>query len=158
MVHTQVPNTQFCNLCSKKIQNRQKSAKCLICKSTSHLKCNKIEYEIPKGHDEVSEIFMCVQCNQNNLPFYDSKDRKHEYYNREFLASDDIKMFFKEINDSNNKQEHTIDNNVDEHFDISPIINCKYVDINSLKLHKVDSKSFSLLQLNIGSLEKKKTS
>ena len=98
---------------------------------------------------------LCVHCNQNNLPFYDSKDRIHEYYNRELLASDDIKMFFKEINEFNNKQEHAIDN-VDEDFDISPLINCKYVDINSLKLQKVNSKSFFLLYHNIGSLEKNK--
>ena len=37
-------------------------------------------------------------------------------------------------------------------FDLTPIINCKYVDINSFKSFKEDKKKFSILHLNIASL------
>ena len=155
MVNNLASNTITCNLCSKKIQNRQKSAKCSICNSNSHLKCNKIENPELKKSKHHSEIFMCVQCNRENLPFYVNRDKKHEFYNRDFLPSDDIKTFFKELNDFNNNRTHEsqID---DDNLDISPLINCQYVDIKTLNQQKVNNKTFSILHLNIASLEKNK--
>ena len=104
-------------------------------------------------HNQNTQIFMCLKCNQNNLPFYDSKERSHENYNREFIASEDIKMFFKDINDLDSQQQ---DKDSIDDLDISPIINCKYVDIKSLKIEEVGNKTFSILHLNISSLEKSK--
>ena len=59
------------------------------------------------------------------------------------------------MNDFQIQENSMIDLN-EEDLDISPIINCKYIDIDSFKVKKVDKKDFSLLHLNIGSLEKHK--
>ena len=59
------------------------------------------------------------------------------------------------MNTLNNEQGHRIDDNKDD-YDISSLINCKYVDINSFKTQKFNHKDFSLMHLNIGSLEKNK--
>ena len=112
MDHSHVPNIEYCNLCAKKIQKRQKLAKCSCCNTNSHLKCNKMNNNLSTNlHNQNPHIFMCLKCNQSNLPFYDTKERNHENYNREFLASDDIKMFFKDINnlDSQNQFKDTSD-------------------------------------------------
>ena len=101
------------------------------------------------------EISMCNKCNRENFPFHNVRERDNENFNREFLASEDIKLFFKGINDFNS-QSNDISNTNNDDFDITPILNCKYFDINSFKLHKVDNKHFSLIHLNIGSLRKHK--
>ena len=44
----------------------------------------------------------------------------------------------------------------ESNIDITPIINCKYLEILSLKSKNVNNKSFSLIHLNIHSLEKNK--
>ena len=146
-------NTVTCNICSKKIQKRQKSAKCSICKLHSHLKCNKFENSTYNKSDHFSEIFMCIQCNQDSLPFYHNITKKHESYNRDLLPSDDIKLFFTEMNNFSIAQSDPLN---DDDMDISPLINCKYVDINTLSQQKVNNKTFSIIHLNIASLEKNK--
>ena len=104
--------------------------------------------------DKDKEVSMCIKCNKENFPFSDDKCKEFETFNQECLASDTIKMFFKGINDFNNQQLN--DNNKDEDFDITPIIDCKYFDLNSFKVNKEDNKIFSLIHLNIASLEKHK--
>ena len=64
-------------------------------------------------------------------------------------------MFFKSINDFNCQQISNTDIN-DVDFDITPIIDCKYFDINSFKTFKDDNKKFSLIHLHISFLEKHK--
>ena len=147
MVQTIPSCVDLCVLCDKKIQKRQKSTVCQCCKKTSHFKCNKL------NHNYTSEIFMCLNCNQNNLPFYDDKSNTHEnHFGKEFIASETLKTFFKDMNEF----ETDMDSSNDSNIDVTPIINCKYVDIVSLKSLKKDKKSFSLIHLNIHSLEKNK--
>ena len=59
-------------------------------------------------------------------------------------------MYFKGINDLNNQHINGFDKNEDD-FDITPIIDCKYVDLNSFRVFE-DKNKFSLLHLNIASL------
>ena len=94
---------------------------------------------------------MCIKCNTENLPFYSgSKSSNNESANKKSLVSDIIKMYFKGINDLNNHHINDCDNN-EEDLDITPIIDCKYVDLNSFRVFE-DHNKFSLLHLNIASL------
>ena len=96
------------------------------------------------------EISICDISNKENFPFYND-DNISELYNKEFLASDTIKTFFKGINDLNNELSNNSDND-DGDFDVTPIIDCKYLDLNSFKIFKDDKTKFSLVHLNIASL------
>ena len=90
-------------------------------------------------------------CVTENLPFYSgSKSSNNESFNKELLVSDIIKMYFKGINDLNNQHINGFDKN-DDDFDITPIIDCKYVDLNSFRVFE-DKNKFSFLHLNIASL------
>ena len=147
MVHHLTPKI-ICKLCSKVIQNRQKRVNCQTCKSDLHLKCNKIENN--KNYDKRSEIFMCIQCNKDILPFPEKNITNNDTNNH--AISNDLKIFFNEINNLN--LNHSDSN--DEETDISPLLNCKYIDITSLNQQKVNEKSFSIIHLNIASLAKNK--
>ena len=59
-------------------------------------------------------------------------------------------MYFKGINYLNNHHINDCDNN-EEDLDLTPIIDCKYVDLNSFRVFE-DHNKFSLLHLNIASL------
>ena len=153
----QPPNQPaICGFCSKNINKRHKFVTCTLCKSNIHIKCNNIELTTFNKLNKDKEVSMCRKCNNDNFPFADDVRRDHEIFNRDFLASDDIKMFFKGINDFNNQQINNNEIAIDEDFDLSPIIDCKYFDINSFKIFKEDNKKFSILHLNIASLEKHK--
>ena len=95
-------------------------------------------------------ISICIKCNKENFPFY-TDNNISETYNKEFLASDTIKFFFKGINHLNNELLNNIDDN-DGDFDLTPIIDCKYLDLDSFKIFKEDKTKFSLVHLNIASL------
>ena len=95
---------------------------------------------------------MCITCDKT-MPFssVNITNSLHEYLNRELLESEDIKMLFKGINEVNS-------NNIvsDDDFDLTPIIDCKYMDINSFRTFKSDKNRFSIIHLNIASLKKHK--
>ena len=46
--------------------------------------------------DKAKEVSMCIKCNSENFPFFDTRESDHEYFNREFQASDDKKCSSKE--------------------------------------------------------------
>ena len=46
------------------------------------------------------EISMCTKCDEN-LPFPNTRDYDHKNFNKDFLASEDMKMFFRGLNDHN---------------------------------------------------------
>ena len=64
-------------------------------------------------------------------------------------------MFFKGLNDFNNQDLNNVESNEDN-LESTPIIDCKYVDLNSFDIFKDDNKTFSIIHLNIASLEKHK--
>ena len=76
------------------------------------------------------ELSMCIKCNTENLPFFPYNPLKNnDSFNNEFLTSDEIRIFFTGINDVNEQQTDQILNGLD--LDISPILDCKYTDLNS---------------------------
>ena len=147
-----------CGYCSRKIGLNHKFVNCALCKSKIHIKCNNIEAIVFSKMDKDKEVSMCNKCNKENFPFFpDEKPRESESYNfnKEFLASENLKMFFKGLNDFNNQEINNAVNS-DEDFDLIPIIDCKYVDLNAFNTFKEDNKNFSIIHLNIASLEKHK--
>ena len=97
---------------------------------------------------------MCTPCNQENFQFCNTLDSIQEQYTNHFI-SEDLKIFFKEINDFNKTSATGFSDNEDEP-DITPLLNCNYVDITSLNKHKVNNKTVSIIHLNISSLAKNK--
>ena len=93
------------------------------------------------------EISMCTKCNEN-MPYHNSKYIDHKSFNNEFLASEDMKMFFKGLNDHNTQHHDQTDYSEDS--DIAQLLDCKYFDIESFKVQKFGEKKFSILHLNIG--------
>ena len=139
----------YCGTCSQKIQARHKYVNCSLCKSKIHIKCNHIEYTTYNKMNKKKEISMCTRCNEN-LPFHNTKDFEHRNFNNEFFASEDMKMFFKSLNDHNTQHHDQTDFSDDS--DITQLLDCKYFDIESFNIQKFDNNKFFLLHLNIGSL------
>ena len=143
--------TDNCGYCLNKIGSTHKFITCALCKLKIHIKCNNIERNSYDKMLNDKQVSMCVKCNTENLPFYlGSKSSNDESFNKELLVSDIIKMYFKGINDLNNQHINGFDKNEDD-FDITPIIDCKYVDLNSFRVFE-DKNKFSLLHLNFASL------
>ena len=95
---------------------------------------------------------MCIKCNKENFPFYPENVRESDSFNRDFLASENIKWLFKGINDLNDQNITNADTN--EEFDLTPIIDCNYFDLESFRIFEENKKKFSLIHLNIASLQK----
>ena len=96
-----------------------------------------------------NEVPMCIICNREHLPYYDSGTDNPRDFNQEYVVSEDMKLFFRGLNDLNDQQQNNITN---DDPDLTPVINCKYIDIESFKIHKIEKTSFSILHLNIASL------
>ena len=84
------------------------------------------------------------------MPYHNSKYIDHKNFNSEFFASEDMKMFFKGLNDHNTQHHDQTDYSEDS--DITQLLDCKYLDIESFKVEKFGKNNFSILHLNIGSL------
>ena len=143
------PPALVCGTCSEKIQARHKYVNCSLCNSQIHIKCNHIEYNTYKKMNKKKEISMCTKCNEN-MPYHNSKNIDHKNFNNEFFASEDMKMFFKGLNDHNTQHHDQTDYSEDS--DITQLLDCKYFDIESFKVQNFGKHKFSILHLNIGSL------
>ena len=149
-MHVDLTNPDvFCGTCSNKITPRNLFVNCALCKSKIHIKCNHIEYHTYHKMNKKKEISMCTKCNEN-MPFHNTKDFEHRNFNNEFFASEDMKIFFKGLNDHNTQHHDQTDYTDDS--DITQLLDCKYFDIESFKVQKFGNKNFSVLHLNIGSL------
>ena len=83
-----------CGYCSRKIGSTHKFVNCAICKSKIHIKCNNNEAIACNKMEQGKEISMCIKCNKENFPFFsDEKNRGFESFKKEFLASENLKMF-----------------------------------------------------------------
>ena len=112
------PPITYCGTCSEKIQNRHKFVNCSTCQSKIHIKCNNIEYYTYHKMKKDKVISMCTKCNEN-LPFHNSKDYEHRNFNQEFFASNDMKMFFKGLNDHNTHHESYVKKEKKTHYLVS---------------------------------------
>ena len=119
--------------------------KCSACNLNVHVKCNEMDnktFEKLKSKNE--NLLFCIKCKEDNIPFFlNTEYEKSDLNEFQLQASDNIKTFFKGINEFNSDQ-------VDDEDDNIVPLNCKYYDLNSFKF-KNDKKNISLLHLNIAS-------
>ena len=93
-----------CGICEKLIQKRHRYVTCTLCRSQIHIKCNEIDYPAFSRMKE-KEISMCKKCSQN-LPFHDVRDLDYLNSDQEHSASDDMRLFFRSLNDFNQQKIH----------------------------------------------------
>ena len=139
------PPANPCGICEKPFQKRHRYVTCTLCRSQVHIKCNNIEYPIFIKMKK-KETSMCKKCSQN-LPFSEIRDLGRNI-DQEHLASDDMRLFFRSLNDFN---QHKNPSKKDSQ-ESEPMIDCKYIDIESFRTYKFEHKSFNILHLNIASL------
>ena len=121
------------------------------------MKCNKIDtnaYNKMKDNEDI----ICLKCMEGNIPFHTLTDNQFfataskgvdnevDYSNLSVLPPENIRSFFKELNEYNGS------NIIDEN---SPL-NCKYYDLNMFPVSKMKKDCFSLFHLNIVSLSRNK--
>ena len=96
MAQHPAPPANPCGICEKPFQKRRKYVTCTLCNSEVHIKCNDIEYTTYNKMKR-KEISMCKKCNEQ-LPFSDMRDLE-QLTDQEQPASDDMRLFFKSLND-----------------------------------------------------------
>ena len=154
--------TKFpCSSCEKNVNKNHRAIQCDICDRWIHIKCNFLnskDYECLKNSEE---SFICIKCIECNIPF-----SKLSY--KEFVISiiNGVNGFQEETNIDfippshyghlndfiNQKLSTPSDEDVDDGI---PPINCNYYDIDEfIKAKFNSSKSFSILHLNINSINK----
>ena len=105
------------------------------------------------------EIIFCIKCKEEIIPFQRLTNQQFhvttkginkdiEGINQTFTPSNNVKSFFKGINELNQPRSKNNDDN-------TPELNCNYVDIDSFNYIK-KRKDFSLFHLNIALLSKHK--
>ena len=63
-----------------------------------------------------------IYINKEIFPFFSTESHNSDSYNKQLLASDTIRLYFKGKDEFNNNQ--NLENNEDD-FDLTPIIDCK---------------------------------
>ena len=154
---TQENQTFPCGICNKNISDNHQAAKCSICNSKIHIKCQNIDsatYEKNRNN-----YIFCLKCLEEIIPFQQLSDQQFymtsekginkyvDLLNLSILPNNSLKTYFKDINNVNCP--------FSDNDDDAPAINCYYVVINSFN-YKNKNGSLSLFHLNIASLSKNK--
>ena len=87
------------------------------------------------------EVSMCTNCSRENFPFHDVREMDHITFNRKFLASEDMKLFFKGLNDFNKQQNENCNNPIDN-VDLTQYLTVNTLILNHLKFIKLTTKCF----------------
>ena len=155
-----------CRVCSKAVSVRHRAIECDICKTWVHIKCNKCDKNDYKFHqDHPDEPFYCIKCSAENIPFSSLNDNQFENCVKKginhFLDADvnfnpstyEQRIFDKLNNAINNNAFDLSEEDNDDNNDIT--IECNYYSVDEFNLAKFNpSKRFSIIHLNIHSLEK----
>ena len=161
-----VNNVKYpCSICQKNVQNNHLAIECSSCNLWSHIKCNNINKTRYKFFQEnPDEIFFCLNCLEEEIPFTKLNDNEFET----FLKLDILES----VNDSNIQlkpspsQQLIIDklnsliaqNNNDKDDSDSEFdqpTSCSYYSCDEfIKASFQPSKNFSILHLNIHSIQK----
>ena len=155
-----------CKVCCKAVGAGHRAIECDICKTWIHIKCNKfdkIDYKFYQ--DNPDQPFFCIKCCAENIAFSTLNDNQFEICVKKglnFLLDEDA-GFKHSASDQQlfNKLNYAINNNAfgqteEDNDDTNEAsIDCKYYSSNEFVSAKFDSsKSFSILHLNIHSIEK----
>ena len=150
-----------CGICDRIIASNQNYIYCDNCTSLIHVKCNMFDNKQYDKYVKDENPTFCLQCNQENIPFLKLNDKQHGLtmdginypeeidVNNLFLNQSQLSI----VNKINNLMNQN-SNNVLDYDDDVPFIDCKYYSADSFKRMKFNSsKEFSILHLNIHSIE-----
>ena len=155
-----------CSSCKNNVNQNHRAIQCDICDRWIHLKCNFLNTKDYENLKNSEESFYCIKCIESNLAF--SKLSNKEFvisvingingFNNDtdidFLSPSQMDTVF-ELNNFINKKVNSLSDDNQDDTDDSPPINCNYYDIDEFSKAKFDSsKSFSILHLNIHSINK----
>ena len=162
-----------CSICYKNVNANHRAVFCDACKYWVHCGCNyltKHDYDRLKKEDESINWF-CLSCIKDNIPYSNLTDNEYLilqksdvlYHNNDGCFSPHpphIQNHLKNLNEYLNKavsspdaddDDDATDNDLENH---SPI-NCNYYNFDEFSKAKFDSsKSFSILHLNIHSIQR----
>ena len=160
-----------CSYCKKSIHNNHKSIFCDCCKQWIHYKCNLLnlkEYKKLEESDD-DEAWYCINCIPDIFPF--TRLNENEFYltsvegidnynlDNIVFATPSQKAQYAKLNTFINEKINSLqDDNKDDtndEFDVDPSIDCQYYNFDDfLKAKFQPKKSFSILHLNIHSIQK----
>ena len=155
-----------CSVCRKNVNNNHPAMVCSHCGLWSHNKCNNIDkthYRLHQLNEELT--FHCVKCVEDILPFMSLNDIEYTNFmvnggtpsanNVTFTNFDPTntqKQLFdklnQEINDYNTR---AMDDDNEPDFD--QLLPCNYYDVKEFTDCKFDKNSFSIMHLNIHSIQ-----
>jgi hypothetical protein len=131
-------NKVVCNICSKSLRQTKSAHYCEICKTWSHLKCNNLDHH--------SKTWLCKTCKHDIFPFSTDFDSRTAPIRKDLSG---LKSLFDELNSLSMTSSDLSEGDFE-----SNCVNCKYYSADEFSSLSSNCKSFSLLHLNISSLEK----
>ena len=158
-----------CSTCHKNVNQNHRALYCNSCGLYVHIKCNCLNVNdylhFKKEGEDIP--FFCISCISDNIPFSNLTKSELLYVNKaiNLPINDSAEAFFAQkspemeshisnINSFLNKSFHPPEDENYDGDDISPI-NCNYFEPNEFCNAKFDSsKTFSILHLNIHSIQK----
>ena len=152
-----------CGVCGRKIRLDPETEKCVNCKLPMHIKCSKMT---KKEYSNLKGSHMCIKCITKCFPFSSLTDNEFYLsvikctntppgYTTDFnvLPSPAQQRLFNKLNNIINQNSFNHDGNNDE-VDDQPPVDCSYYNVNEFLDAKFNaSKSFSILHLNIHSIQ-----
>ena len=158
-----------CSTCNNNVNQNHRAVFCDSCDLWVHIKCNCLNVNdylrLKKENDDIP--FYCISCISNNIPFSNlttpelisvnkavnipNNDSSEAFFSQKSIEMDN---HINKINAFLNKSFHPPEDENYDGDDISPI-NCNYFEPNEFCDAKFDSsKTFSILHLNIHSIQK----
>ena len=162
--------TKFpCSSCEKNVNKNHRAIQCDLCDKWIHLKCNFLDSKDYDNLKNSNDFFFCIKCYETIFPFSKLSNKEfiisvingvsgfnknNDEINIDFMPPSQMNTILELNNFINQKFNSLSDDKEDEEDDISPI-NCNYYDIDEFNKAKFNpSKSFSILHLNIHSIQK----
>ena len=164
MVRIQKKPDYPCSVCGKNVNNNHPAILCSICNFWSHNKCNMVDAKQYRLHQLDPDIpFYCLLCKENNIPMmklndfeffsHINKDLDNVCVNNFTPTASQQEMFDRlnaEIDDYNTRVA-----NDENELDFNHQLTCNYYDTKEfLKSNFCSNKNFSVLHLNIHSIQK----
>ena len=142
----------LCGICDKKIKIKSKTNFCQLCRKPFHLKyssMSRIEYQ------NNPEIY-CKKCNIINFPFSDLNNNQFFNIIKQDRILNDFKIHpYLNLSDSEKNIIDSLNNIINEGGDNEgeTSFGCKYYDIDEFNNNFKNPDNFSILHLNIHSIQ-----
>ena len=152
-----------CGVCGRSVGVRHGAIECDICKTWVHIKCNKFnksDYKLYQNNPDTP--FYCIICTAENIPFSTLNNNQFNVAvikginniletEVQFSRSPTEQQIFDKINNAINSNAFDLNENAEDDC----TINCNYYSIEEFLSAKFNSsKSFSILHLNIHSIDR----